>query len=74
MMGGKVYEVDFMFARPVNPGLANALDSSLLLRLPSTNKGGVVEMVIPPKEEEFIKQALLTACPGHLYLGASTAG
>ncbi|KAK1768406.1 hypothetical protein QBC33DRAFT_618615 [Phialemonium atrogriseum] len=58
MMGGKVYKVDFMFARPVNPGPANALDFSLLLRFPSTDKGGVVEMVIPPKEEEFIKQAL----------------
>ncbi|KAI1269410.1 hypothetical protein F5Y18DRAFT_97629 [Xylariaceae sp. FL1019] len=54
MLGGKAYEVDFMFARP---SLSNS-ENSLVLQLPSTEKGGKVDMIIPAREEEVIKHAL----------------
>ena len=54
MMGGKVYEIDFMSARPLDL----QAPSSLALDLPSTEKGRGVTMFIPKTEEEVIKCAL----------------
>lgn len=56
MMGGKVYEVDFMFAAPVSADDIPA--NSLVLHLPSAEKGGVAQMIVSKGEEEVIKTAL----------------
>ena len=58
MMGGKVYEVDFMYARPIHPEEVAEKTSDMVLSLPSTDKGGVTEMVVNSTEEEMIKHAL----------------
>lgn len=57
MMGGKAFQVDYMYARPMPNGLV-AGDESLVLTLPSTEKNGIVQMVVPKHEEEIIHHAL----------------
>ncbi|KAF2115759.1 hypothetical protein BDV96DRAFT_55630 [Lophiotrema nucula] len=61
MMGGKVYEVDFLFARNYEreAKYAPPEDNSFpVITLPSTEKGRDVFMTIPTKEEEIIKHTL----------------
>jgi hypothetical protein len=60
MMGGKAYEIDFMFARPsmFDEQHLETLDNALVLNLPSTEKGGEVRMIVPAPEEAIIKHAL----------------
>ncbi|KAJ9151735.1 hypothetical protein NKR23_g2962 [Pleurostoma richardsiae] len=58
MMGGKVYEVDFMYARPLGPAQGGGPFAERVLTLPSTDKGQIVEMILNLKEEEVIKHAL----------------
>lgn len=58
MMGGKVYEVDFMFARPIDNTSREIPADALVLKLPSTDKVGAVLMKVPPAEEEVIKHCL----------------
>ncbi|KAF2501371.1 hypothetical protein BU16DRAFT_613281 [Lophium mytilinum] len=55
MMGGKVYEVDFMAARKRD---ISDPDGMLELQLPSTEEGRHVTMYVPETEEAFIKHAL----------------
>jgi hypothetical protein len=57
MLGGKAYEVDFLFARP-SAGQEVGEQSSLVLKLPSTEKNGVVNMIISPQVESILKHAL----------------
>ena len=54
MMGGKVYEVDFMFAAKDREAPKDALK----IELPSKSQDGVVEMFIPTREAELIEMAL----------------
>ncbi|KAF1963117.1 hypothetical protein CC80DRAFT_521959 [Byssothecium circinans] len=61
MMGGKVYEVDFLFARNYDKDAKYAppKDSNFpVVVLPSTEKGRDVFMTIPRREENIIKHAL----------------
>lgn len=57
MMGGKVYEVDFLMARELT---INDPDSARvhILTLPSIEKGKVVEMFLGKKEKEVIAHAV----------------
>lgn len=57
MMGGKVYEVDFLFARKNDAAMALAADT-LQLRLPGRERGSEVTMNVYPNEERIIEQAL----------------
>ncbi|KAF1347651.1 hypothetical protein BDV97DRAFT_383814 [Delphinella strobiligena] len=57
MMGGKVYEVDFLHARKLDI-VEKKPTGSLKLTLPSTENGGVVEMFIGEKEKEVIAHAV----------------
>lgn len=57
MMGGKVYEVDFLFTRQLAPNVSQP-ENSLELCLPSTEKDAVVIMYIPLKEGDILAQAL----------------
>lgn len=64
MMGGKVYEVDFMaaVAQPTTASRVqkpeDVIPQRLVLDLPSTEKGARVHMIISPHEEEVIKHTL----------------
>ncbi|KAH7304687.1 hypothetical protein B0I35DRAFT_444749 [Stachybotrys elegans] len=55
MMGGKVFEVDFMYARQTDQV---APPDGLVLLVPSTEKGKKTQFIIPKTEEEIIKKAL----------------
>lgn len=57
MMGGKVYEVDFLFTRRLAPKVLQP-ENSLELCLPSIEKDAVVIMYIPVKEGDILAQAL----------------
>lgn len=59
MMGGKAYEFDFLFARPLRSEQSPA--ASLTLTLPAkegSSSGLEVSMIVPPSEEEVLKHAL----------------
>ncbi|KAI1325936.1 hypothetical protein F5Y16DRAFT_376761 [Xylariaceae sp. FL0255] len=58
MLGGKAYEVDFMFARPAIHGEQGGEGNGRVLDLPSTEKGSRVRMLVAPREEEIIKHVL----------------
>lgn len=61
MMGGKVYEVDFLFARNYEREEKYTPPTSqnmTVITLPSTDKGRDALMTVPKKEEEIIKHAL----------------
>lgn len=56
MLGGKAYEVDYLFVRAITD--KNEPKEKLILTLPSTEKHEVVRLMIPPHEESIIKHAL----------------
>ncbi|GAP85084.2 hypothetical protein SAMD00023353_2200120 [Rosellinia necatrix] len=55
MLGGRAYEVDYIFARRV---ASDDPEDGLVLDLPSTEKEGRVRMVVPQHEEGIIQHAL----------------
>ncbi|KAI1085264.1 hypothetical protein F5B20DRAFT_521594 [Whalleya microplaca] len=55
MLGGKAFQVDFMFARPSTEVIPN---DALVLDVPSKDKSGPVRMIVEPREEAILKQAL----------------
>ncbi len=59
MLGGKAYEVDYLFARPVTDENAPERDG-LVLTLPSnrTEKNDLVRLAVPPDVEPIIRHAL----------------
>ena len=61
MLGGKAYEVDYLFARPVLDGEEEKDPEDqgrLVLTLPSREKHEVVRLSIPAAEEAVIRHAL----------------
>lgn len=60
MMGGKVYEVDFMAARckaKIDEGV-DLPDRTVILELPSMEKGQIVKVLIGEREQKVVKHAL----------------
>jgi hypothetical protein len=58
MMGGKVYEIDFLLASKLGESLAANQPDQIELVLPSTEKSGSVSMFIGPQEQQIIYHAL----------------
>jgi hypothetical protein len=58
MMGGEVYEIDFLYARKSLPTNDRLTSDMVELELPSTEKGQTVTMLIPPKECVILNHAL----------------
>ncbi|KAK7753425.1 hypothetical protein SLS62_004716 [Diatrype stigma] len=56
MLGGKAYEVDYLFVRAITD--QNGPEQTHVLTLPSTEKNQVMRLMIPPQEEDIIKHAL----------------
>ncbi|KAK8153710.1 hypothetical protein IWX90DRAFT_76735 [Phyllosticta citrichinensis] len=56
MMGGKVYEIDFLFARKLGPNDPEP-PQAIKLNLPSTAKGDV-EMFVCAQEQEILNRAM----------------
>lgn len=60
MMGGKVYEIDFLFMREIDaasPGASSQADP-VILHLPSKDKLGEVSLRVPATEMQVLSQAL----------------
>lgn len=59
MMGGKAYTVDFLYARAAVDAVVEDT-TDLVLELPSKEgiKGAKVRMLVPPREEDVLRQAL----------------
>ena len=55
LMGGKVYEVDFLLARRMDEDRPS---SALDLRLPSTEKNTQVSMLVPQREQGILEHTL----------------
>lgn len=55
LMGGKVYDVDFLFARPMGE---KSPSGAIELRLPSTERNIHLSMVVPELEQRYLEQAL----------------
>lgn len=55
LMGGKVYEVDFLLARRMDE---EAPSTAMELRLPSTEKNIQISMLVPKPEQRILEQAL----------------
>ncbi|MCJ1451916.1 hypothetical protein MMC28_002256 [Mycoblastus sanguinarius] len=55
LMGGKVYEVDFLLARRLD---ADAPPDALELRLPSTDKGTQLSMLVPQTEQGVLEHTM----------------
>ncbi|KAI0108416.1 hypothetical protein F4814DRAFT_427887 [Daldinia grandis] len=59
MLGGRAFDVDFLYARPSSSTTAHAGDGEIKLDLPSKDSGDrTVAMIIPPAEQDVIKRAL----------------
>lgn len=60
MMGGKVYDVDFMAARhkTICDERADISNATILLELPSTEKDQIVRMFLGEREQDVVKYAL----------------
>ncbi|CAJ2512092.1 Uu.00g077170.m01.CDS01 [Anthostomella pinea] len=61
MMGGKVYEVDFLSVKKQTTDAASPTklaSNTLVLDLLSTEKGSGVKLMIPSREQDVIKHAL----------------
>ncbi|KAI1136144.1 hypothetical protein F5Y05DRAFT_111674 [Hypoxylon sp. FL0543] len=62
MLGGRAFEVDFLSARPLagdDDGSASPDAAPLVLELPSTDAGKRgVRMLVPPREQRILAQAL----------------
>lgn len=55
MNGGKVFEIDFLFPRPIDK--VNQQDE-VCLRLPSTREDAFVWLQVPPQEYKILEEAL----------------
>jgi hypothetical protein len=57
MLGGKVYEVDYIFARSLDKS-TGVNDDYLELRVPSKDSSEDITFLVPQREQEIIAQAL----------------
>ena len=55
LMGGKVYDVDFLMARRLD---TDAPHGALKLRLPSTEKGTLLSMFVAAEEQELLEYSM----------------